>query len=319
MDLSIIIVSFNTRELLRTCLDSLRAHPSSLVWEIVVVDNGSSDGSADLVEQTYRDVRLIRNSANLGFAAANNIGIRNSTGKYVLLLNSDTEMPASACDDVVRFLKSRGEIGLAGCTLRNPDGSLQPSVRSFPSVINLISESFFLYRIFPRSSLFGRYYMTNFDYSKPGQVDWVMGAFLMIHRGVFETIGLLDERFFMFGEEADLCYRAKQAGMATWFFPGVNVVHHWGSSSKNGYQRVLWTKGSQLLYFQKHFAGPSRYTLFILLMIGMLLRVPLYLLRGMFFWRREFTLDAYYYARALITLPFHFVNGSIYPINVVQR
>ena len=318
MDCSVIIVSYNTRELLRTCLDSLRAHPSSFASEIVVVDNGSSDGSADLVEQTYRDVRLIRNSANLGFAAANNIGIRNSTGKYILLLNSDTEIPAKACDDVVRFLESQGGKGLAGCTLRNPDWSLQPSVRSFPSVINLISESFFLYRIFPRSRLFGRYYMTDFDYSKPAQVDWVMGAFLMIHRGVFETIGLLDERFFMFGEEADLCYRARQAGIATWFFSGANLVHHWGGSSKNGYHRVLWTKGSQLLFFQKHFAGPSRYALYVLLMVGMLLRVPLYLLQGIFFLKGESVLDAYYYFRALITLPFHFVSGTIYPINAAQ-
>lgn len=319
MDLSVIIVNYNTRDLLKTCLDSLRGQASTYSSEIVVVDNGSTDGSPELVERTYPGIRLIRNSANLGFAAANNIGIRNSTGKYVLLLNSDTELPPNACDKVVRFLESKGGKALAGCTLRNPDGSIQRSARSFPSVVNLISESFFLYRILPRSRTFGRYYMTYVDASEPVPADWVMGAFLMIHREVFEEIGLLDERFFMFGEEADFCFRAKQAGIQTWYFPGTDVLHHWGSSSKSGYHRVLWMKGSQLLFFQKHFNGLTRFVLYKLLFVGMFLRIPLYLFQGILRVKWEFIVKACYYTRALFTLPFHLMNGSIYPMNAAKQ
>ncbi len=313
MRLSVIIVSYNTRELLDNCLASLQEEIASPKAEVIVVDNGSSDGSEEMLRQKYPRVRLIINSINKGFAAANNIGIRIATGKYVLLLNPDTRVSQGACENVIRFMNTGERKMIVGCTLLNPDGTVQPSVRSFPSVRNLVSESFLLYRLFPRSPTWGKYYMTTFEYANASKVDWVMGAFMMIDRTVMDRIGELDERFFMYGEEADFCFRASKAGIATWFFPGASVVHLWGGSSQNILERMIWTKGSQLLFFEKHFEGWTRYALYALLIAGIVIRVPAYLMEAIVLLKKESMSKAFSSAIAAIALPYRFMRGTIFP------
>lgn len=312
MDLSVIIVNYNTRELLNSCLGSLEREADAVSTEVIVVDNGSSDGSQEMVRAQHPGVRLIENGTNRGFAVANNLGIKESSGKYLLLLNSDTTLSGRALEDTVRFAEQMDLKGIVGCKLLNPDGTLQPSVRSFPTIMNVASETFFLSSLFPHSRIFGKYYMSFFDYSAPAEVDWVMGAFLMFHRDVLEAVGMLDERFFMFGEEVDFCYRARESGFRTWYFSRVSVFHRWGGSSQAFYTRILWTKGSQLLFFQKHNHGIRRYTLYALLLIGMILRIPFHLSRGLFLMKSDPIHKAYCYARAAVTLPFHLMNQSIY-------
>ncbi len=317
IDVSVVIVNYNTCDLLDACLQSLR--PDRLRTEVIVVDNGSSDGSKEMVRSRHKNVRLIENATNRGFAAANNLGISQSSGTYVLLLNSDTTVTQGALEDTVRFMEEKNLKGIVGCRLLNPDGTLQPSLRSFPSILNVASESFFLYKLFPRSRVFGKYYMSYYDYAESSAVDWVMGAFFMIHRDVLNTVGMLDEQFFMFGEELDFCYRARQAGFPTWYFSGATVFHHWGGSSRDGYARVLWTKGSQLLLFQKHFHGLSRKVLHGLLLTGMLLRVPVYVVHGVLSFSRAPLRKAMWYGRAALSLPFRLMGHRIYPSMGAQR
>ncbi len=312
MDLSVIIVNYNTREFLDSCLRSLDERSDAVSTEVIVVDNGSLDGSQEMVRSRHPGIRLIENGINRGFAAANNRGIRESMGKYLLLLNSDTMLSRGALEGTVGFAEEMNLKGIVGCKLLNSDGTLQPSVRSFPTIMNVASETFFLSGLFPHSRIFGKYYMSFFDYSAHAEVDWVMGAFLMFHRDVLEAVGMLDERFFMFGEEIDFCYRARQSGFRTWYFPGASVFHRWGGSSKTFYTRILWTKGSQLLFFQKHNHGIRRYTLYALLVIGMILRIPFHLSQGLFLMKSDPIHKAYCYARAAVTLPFHLMNQSIY-------
>ncbi|MGI0009981.1 MAG: glycosyltransferase family 2 protein, partial [Nitrosopumilaceae archaeon] len=196
VQLSIIIINYNTRDLLRACLKSVFQKTQDLDFEMIVVDNASVDGSLEMVEQEFPQVKKICNAENRGFAAANNQAIKQANSEYILLLNSDTEVLDGAINKTIEFMKQRPETSIVGCKLLNPDGTLQPSCRSFPSVWNLFTESFFLYKAFKRTKLFGKYYMSFFDHTSIREVDVVMGAFMLIRREVIDAIGLFDEDYF---------------------------------------------------------------------------------------------------------------------------
>lgn len=231
MKLSIIIINFNTRALLQACLQSVFEQTKSFDFEVIVVDNGSSDDSSEMLAQHFPQVRTIFNIDNRGFAAANNQGIQQAQGEFVLLLNSDTEILDRAIDKTVAFLDTHPHIGIAGCKLLNSDGSLQPSCEHFPKPRDYFFESLYLDRLFPKNKFIGHFHLTWFDYSRTIQVDQVMGAFLLIRRSVIEQIGLMDESFFFYAEESDWCWRAKQAGWQVCFFHDAQVIHHCGSSA----------------------------------------------------------------------------------------
>ena len=263
-DVTIVIVSFNTASLTRQCLEKVQAYKGGLRCEIIVVDNASHDGSADMVASEFPQVRLIRLSVNRGFAGGNNPGIRAAAGKYILLLNSDAFIEPGVIENAITYMEAHPGIGVLGCKLTNPDGSLQPSARMMPGPLNKFLHISGLSSRFPRSRFFGRVDLSWWDHATPHSVGWVVGAFFMIRRVVVEQIGGLDERYFLYFEEIDFCRTARRAGWDVVFYPGARVVHLGGQSSAGTSERRS-ASGSQLTgiritselrYFRK-WSGPA--------------------------------------------------------------
>ena len=260
-ELSVVVVSFNTREVLRECLDKLEAELEGIAAEVIVVDNASRDGSADMVEALFPRADVVRSTVNLGFAAANNVGFRRARGRYVVLLNSDAFVGKNALRIGLRRMDANPRIGMAGAKLLSRDGSLQPSARLFPTLLNEFLVLSGLATRYPSSRFFGRFDRTWADPDRAALVDWVPGAFAMIRRNVLEAVGHFDERFFLYYEEVDLCRRIREAGHEVAYWPDIQVVHLGGESSRtlhsalmsrSGSQLVLWRMRSALLYYRKH-------------------------------------------------------------------
>jgi len=260
-DVSIVIVSFNTRDLLRECLQSLEKECAGVTKEVFVVDNISRDQSADMVEREFPDVHLIRSDRNLGFAAANNRAFPCCKGRFVVLLNSDAFLKEQAIQRAIAYMDADPKLGLGGARLTGRDGSWQPSARMFPSLLNDFLTLSGLAGKYPRSRFFGRFDRTWASQNEPADVDWVPGAFSIIRRDVLESVGYFDENFFLYYEEVDLCRRIKYAGFRIRYWPDVEVIHLGGESSKtiagatfskSGAQLTLWRMRSALLYYRKH-------------------------------------------------------------------
>jgi GT2 family glycosyltransferase len=260
-DVSIVIVSCNTREVLRECLETVDRERGSVSVEVIVVDNASRDGSADMVAASWPSAVLVRSDINLGFAAANNLAFARATGRYVVLLNSDAFLATGVLPGIVARMDREPHVGLAGVRLVGRDGSWQPSARMFPSMLNdLLSLSGLSVR-YRESKFFGRMDRTWADPGVEAEVDWVPGAFGIIRRDVLEQVGYFDERFFLYYEEVDLCRRIKSGGHAIVYWPEFSVVHIGGESSRTvkrlsmssaGSQLTLWRMRSALLYHRKH-------------------------------------------------------------------
>jgi len=250
---SIIIVSFNTADVLQQCLHAVREAAARLTVEVIVIDNASWDGSADMVESRFPEVKLIRNASNMGFAKACNQGIRMSSGAYILLLNSDVQLLPDTLEKMVRFMGERDEAGAAACQLQNSDGSVQPSVRDFPSLKGELFGALFLDRLFPSSHLFGSYRKKNLRGDGVAPVDQVSGAFLLVRREVLRQVGPLDERFFIYYEDVDWCLRIRQAGWTILYVPECAAIH-FGGRSADQFRAFPYVEGmrSKILYFRKH-------------------------------------------------------------------
>jgi asparagine synthase (glutamine-hydrolysing) len=231
-DLSIVIVNWNTREKLRTCLSSIDAQMGSVEHEVLVIDNASSDGSPDMVERDFPHVRLIRNTANVGFGAANNQGMRAARGRWFLLLNSDTEMIDDSVSRMFTRLKERTDIGVAHCRLHFPDGRLQHSTYRFPSLRLALLEDLGFYKFFSDDRRGELLLAGYWDQSHERDVDWVSGAFMLMPRAVFEQTGGFDERIFMYGEDMEWGLRIRDHGWRIRYFPEAMVVHYDHSSSE---------------------------------------------------------------------------------------
>ncbi len=252
IELSIIIVNWNTKDILQMCIESVYKTTQNISFDIIVVDNGSTDGSAAMVQKKFPRVKLIRNKRNLGFAAANNQGIKKAQGLFILLLNSDTIILDNAIRKTVEFMKRKSDAGAVGCKLLNPDYSLQHSCYNFYSffkrvVVRKFIPKFFIPLKYQRNleSL-----ITSWDYSEVKEVDYVRGAFIMVRNEVFREVGLLDESFFMYGEEADLCLRMERAGWRVYFYPEAQIVHLKGASVKKRLQKFC-TELILICYFGK--------------------------------------------------------------------
>ena len=251
--LSIAIPSWNTRELLDQCLDSVYRSSAGLDLETIVVDNASSDGSADMVAAKYQQSKLIRNNINVGFAGACNLAFKRSAGRYFLLLNSDTIILDGALRAMVDFMDGHTDAGAAGCRLLNRDGSLQRSCSRFPDLLTELFDALYLSKLFPKSTVFGCYAMSYWDFDEVREVDFAGGSCLMLRREAIKEVGLLDESFFMYAEEADLCYRMWQHDWAVYFFPGAQVIHLGGESSKRyGSDMLLNLYMSRNKFIRKH-------------------------------------------------------------------
>jgi N-acetylglucosaminyl-diphospho-decaprenol L-rhamnosyltransferase len=261
MDLSIVILNYNTREHLRTCLESLWAEGSTSVSggaieaEVFVVDNASVDGSAEMVTADFPWVTLVRSPRNGGFAYGNNQALQRAVGDAILVLNPDTLVPRGGIAQLMAKLAQHPEAGVIGPKLLKPDGSIHLACRrSFPTPSVAFYRLSGLSRLFPRSPRFGRYNLTFVNPDRPIEVDSVCGACLLVRRTVVERVGLLDERFFMYGEDLDWCLRTRQAGWTVRYEPSIVVQHQHGAASRKRAVRTTYHFFRAMdLFYRKHY------------------------------------------------------------------
>jgi N-acetylglucosaminyl-diphospho-decaprenol L-rhamnosyltransferase len=254
-NLSIVIVSWNVKALLERCLSSLAecSKRNGLWCEIIVVDNASTDGSPEMVQQRFPEVKLIASESNVGFAGANNVGVGHSSGRYILLLNPDTEVIGDALTTMTTYMDSHPDVGALGPKLLFPDGRVQPSRRRFPTLGTAFLESTVLQQWFPRNRVLSDYYILDRSDDEEQDVDWVVGACLLMRRQAWEQVGPLDERLFMYSEELDWCRRLKAAGWRVMYIPSATVVHYEGKSSSQVVPaRHTYFQSSKVFYFRKH-------------------------------------------------------------------
>ena len=231
MEISIIIVNWNSTEYARACIASIYEHARDVSFEIIVVDNASPAGDAGLLAEEFPQIRLIRSKENLGFACANNLGFSRSSGKYLLCLNPDTEVDGPAIQLMVRELQCLPDGGILGCKLLNSDRSIQTScIQTFPTILNQLLDSDWLRLRWPNSSLWGTSPLFS-NSGKPAKVEVVSGACMLVRREVFEQAGCFTEDYFMYAEDLDLCYKVETAGRSNYFLGTATVVHHGGKSS----------------------------------------------------------------------------------------
>lgn len=253
-DLSIVIVSWNTRDLLSRCLASIAAGQIALpgdTVEVIVVDNASSDGSVDLVRSAFPWVSLVENNANLGFARANNQGIALAHGRYVVLLNSDTEVQGDALARLAGFADAHPEAGAVGPRLLNADGSLQPSCHPMLTPAREFWRLLFMDPIRPLAT----YPLQRWGTVQPRQVEVIKGACMLLRCEALAQVGALDERYFIYTEEVDLCYRLAQAGWELWWEPAARVVHFGGASTKQVAQEMYVQLYRSKIQFYRKFGG----------------------------------------------------------------
>jgi len=256
VDLSVVIVSWNDKPHLEICLDSLTQDTVGLNLEIIVVDNASSDGSADLVRTRYPVVKLIQNQENLGFARGNNVGIQASFGRYVCLLNSDTKLLDGCLGRVMAFMEENSDIGIAGPKILNADGTHQSSCRRFPTLWNNFCSAVGLATAFPEIKGFSGEHMFYFHGDQIVDVDVLVGCFWLVRREALNQFGLLDEDFFMYAEDVDWCMRCWLSGWRVVFFPGAQAIHYRGGSSVK--QDPVWvalTQQQSILHYWEKYHG----------------------------------------------------------------
>jgi GT2 family glycosyltransferase len=262
-----VVVTYDALPWVEQCLESLAGAP------VVVVDNGSSDGTVELVRERFPDVRLVE-SENRGLGAGWNAGIRESESRYVLLMNSDAWLVGDAFARLVTFADRRPEAAVVAPRLLNQDGSLQRSVRGFPTLWRLATEYLFLRKLAPRSDLFNSFYGGGFDHDEVREAEFVMGACMLVRRSAIEQVGLMDEDFFLFSEETDWCFRFRQRGWQVLFFPGAECVHVGGAS--HGGRMYRENLRGHLRFFAKHRGRRSAERARRLLLVGVRLRARLY-------------------------------------------
>jgi hypothetical protein len=296
LDLGIVVVSYNTCELLRACLRSIYESRGDLAYEVCVVDNASSDGSPEMVRAEFPQVRLISNADNVGYPRANNQGLRDFgfTGgggggpRFALLLNPDTELPPDALPRMVEFMAAHPRVGVAGPKLVGTDGRLDLACRrSFPDPAVSFYRIVGLSKLFPRSRRFGRYNLTYLDPDQPAEVDAVAGAFMLVRREAILDAGLLDEQFFMYGEDLDWAYRIKAAGWVVYYHPQVTVLHVKRAASRKSARAQVEFYRAMDIFYRKHYAAESPWWLHLLITRAIWLRQQVEKLRVRWMWDVE--------------------------------
>lgn len=248
---SIIIVSWNTRDALKRCLQSVYAHVPPISFEVIVVDNASEDGSPEMVAKKFPKAKLIRSKTNLGFAGGNNLGLRESHGRFVMLLNSDAQLTPGSVARMIEFMDAHPEVGLIGPKLLSPDGTLQINGQRFPTFVREVLGVLRVSKLVPSLAKLG---WGRDDFDRNAEVDSLAGACMLARKEAVDSVGLLDERFFMYFEDVDWCRRIKKAGWKVWYIGEVSIVHGWAQSAKKqGIMRSHYMlHRSRCLYFRKH-------------------------------------------------------------------
>lgn len=283
MDLSVIIVNWNTKKLLEDCIRSVMQFTKGIEYEIIVVDNGSTDSSQELVKKKFLKVKLLENKENLGFTKANNQGMNVAKGEYILLLNSDTYLIENSLKKLVEFSRTKENLGAVGPLLLNTDKSTQQSVGFFPHLPQML-----FWLSFIDDLPFGQYlkpYHVDHDsfYKSDHEVDWVTGAAYLIPKSTVQKVGLLDEKIFMYGEEVEWSYRIKKSGYKIFFTPITKIVHIGrGSSGKISSRAILGEFEGLIYFYKKHKGFLALQILRIFLKIGALARIVIFALLGRF-------------------------------------
>lgn len=272
MDVSIIIVNWNSIAYLDECVASIREHTHGLTVETIVVDNASPAGDAALLEARFPDVRVIKSAKNLGFAGANNLGFTLSSGDYVLFLNPDTRFDGSALATMVQATQLLPDAGILGCRLLNGDGSLQTScVQTFPTILNQLLDFDFLRSRWPNAKLWGTAPLFSSE-TKPAEVEVISGACMLIRRAVFERVGRFTEDYFMYAEDLDLCYKMAQAGYANYYLGSASATHYGGGSSESrSATQMKWRSIPR--FCEKHYGGSYALTFRIVMAAAALARL----------------------------------------------
>lgn len=236
IDLSVIIVNYNVKELLDQCIESILKASLNIKTEIIIVDNNSYDGSAEYIRNKYSEkpyIKLIESNINLGFSKANNLGVKHANGEYILILNPDTLLQEDTLDKSLKFIKANNDVGALTCKLILPSGKLDLACRrSFPTPSVAVYRILGLSKIFPKSKIFGKYNLTYLDENKTYEVDAIVGAFMLMKRELYKKLNGFDEDYFMYGEDLDLCYRIKKAGYKIIYYPETSIIHYKGESTK---------------------------------------------------------------------------------------
>lgn len=277
--LSIIIVNYNSWDFLKVCLKSIHPAMGGYPYEVIVVDNASKEDRASEIQTNFPWITLIMNEKNIGFAAANNIGIKRSRGKYILLLNPDTEAEIASFKEMINFLEMVKDAGIVGPKIYYPTGELQYSCSRFPTLFTEFLENFPFHKLTPTFSSKSYYLYRGWDHASTRTVGWVTGACFMIKRETIEQIGLLDEAYFMYSEELDWCYRAKEFGWKTYYHPKAVIIHYEGGSSLDEdstarFQKLVYRHyiKSNRIFFRKFYGLNSERLLRFLLWTSYSLR-----------------------------------------------
>ena len=287
MRLSIIIVNWNQRDMLADCLQSFVPKLQPNREEVIVVDNASTDGSVEMLAERYPEVRLIRNSKNRGFAAANNQGFAVARGHYLLLLNNDTLVHGDVLNRAYEYMERHADVAVMGCKVLNDDGTTQVSTTQYPSLTNLALLTSGLWKL-PWPKFLGRYQMAHWQRDDVRDVDTISGCFMLVRESAMDQVGVLDERFFFFGEETDWCKRFRDAGWRVTFAP-VGEITHFGSVSARrlNHERDLMLSRAMVRLHRKHRGLVSAMLVWFVLLVFNLSRVGFWALRSMFSRRPE--------------------------------
>jgi GT2 family glycosyltransferase len=304
IDVSVVIVNYNCFHLLDECLKSLFEKTSEVKLQVIVVDNASTDGNVNEITNKYKSVETIVNDKNLGFAAANNLGLQRALGKYTLFLNNDIVFIENSIKSAYEYAEISNEKIFVGIQLLNSDLSKQESVVEFPSIWNTITENFFLYKFFPGSKWFNKYYQNNLIRKEPFEVDVIRGAFMFCPTLELKNMSGFDDRFYFYSEETDLCYRFKKTGGKIYFLPNVNIIHIGGATT----DKNLWFKfknqtTGKIQYYQKHFLGMNFFLVLIIHWTGLFVRSLTYFLGGLLTLNKSLLLKGYYFLKQIFVYP----------------
>ncbi|MBS1722068.1 MAG: glycosyltransferase family 2 protein [Armatimonadetes bacterium] len=286
LSLTVTICSWNTVNDLRACLASLREESeTNRDFEVLVIDNASSDGSPDMVESEFPEFRQLRQSENLGFTGGHNLAIQERRGRHVALLNSDTIVHPGAIAALLAYLEQNPRVGVVGPKLLNPDGSLQFSCRRFPNPVAAAFRNTFLGRLFPNNRFVSAYLMHDFDHSQTREVDWVSGAAMFIRSEVVEAIGGLDPEYFMYCEDTDFCKRTWEAGYSVVYLPSAVITHAIGrSTDRVANKMIVRFHRSMLRYYRKHIIPqawpPFRPFFYVLAALALFARAGIFLAKN---------------------------------------
>ncbi len=305
MDISIIIINYNNFNLLEQCIKSVQKFTRKNTYEIIIIDNNSTEGDVSKLLNKYNDIKLIQNKKNVGFAAANNQGIKIAKGKYFLLLNNDTEFIEDSISKVFDYCENNSKKMFIGPELLNSDKTHQNSIVDFDGIANLFGAAFFLYLVFPKSKLLNKYHYNYKVTDQPISVDFVAGAFIFGKLEDLKDCNGFDERFYFYSEEADLCYRfIKNHNGKVIYFPSTSIVHIHGATT----MQIPWFKyfnqaKAKIQFYQKHFRGLYFFTIMFLHYFSLFNRVLIYFFGGLIMVNKNLLVKSYYFLKQLFVYP----------------